>query len=199
MQTPLPAIWPPFEAFYIRSMLFNSASAVRSILRLEKLFDELPEEPTQDDVSKLPSHLLLNELQNVVLQAGSPSRYFWPVRKAHDSRGELLREAFGLSEVSPLYSRDLRNALEHFDERLDKYLENGAVGVFIPEYVGWRPADDGVPGHFFRAYFLDEGCFRLLNEEFEMKPLADELISVHEALSHMDANGGRLIRPASDA
>mgnify|MGYP007009157036 CR=1 FL=1 len=91
---------------------------------------------------------------------------------------------------SPLFNRDLRNALEHFDERLDKYVSSGVVGYVFPEYVGPKPANDGVPGHFFGAYFVDSGEFRLLNEEFKMQPLADELLFVPHHLSMLDENGG---------
>jgi hypothetical protein len=130
----------------------------------------------------------------MVLQAAALSRYFWPVRKAYQVRGQFLRETFALDETSPLYDRALRNAMEHFDERLDAYVASGVVGCIFPEYVGRRPADDGVPDHFFRAFFLDVGTFRLLDEEFAMTPLADELIFVHEHLAHLDQNGGRLRR-----
>lgn len=186
------AIWPPFQAFYIQSMLFNSTSAVRSIARLESIFSKLPEQVTQDDILRLPTKAVLNELQNMVLQSAALSRYFWPVRKGHGARGKRLREAFAMTESSPLWNRDLRNALEHFDERLDNYLTVGVVGYVFPEYVGAKPEDGGVPGHFFRAYFADTGEFRLLNEEFKMQPLADELLFIHQHLTTLDRNGGML-------
>jgi len=100
MQTEL-SIWPPYEAFYIQSMLFNSSSAVRSILRLESIFAKLPEYPTTEDVDLLPTKIVLNELQNMVVQAASLSRYFWPVRAEHKSRGRVLCECFAMTEASP--------------------------------------------------------------------------------------------------
>ena len=50
--------------------------------------------------------------------------------------------------------------------------------------------ENGVPGHFFRAYFVDEGVFHLLNEEFAMELLANSLQNPHEQLDAMDKNGG---------
>lgn len=196
---PLSPIWPPFEAFYIQSMLFTSSSAVRSILRLESMFAKLPEQPTEEDVEKLPMKLVLDELQNMIGQAGALSRYFWPVRKEFSARGTALRSAFDMTESSPLFNRDLRNAIEHFDERLDKYFGKNLVGYFFPEYVGAKPIDDGVPGHFFRAYFIDTGQFRLLDEDFEMKPVADEILFVQRHLELMDKEGGRLQPARRDA
>lgn len=187
-----PPIWPLYEAFYIQSMLFNSTSAVRSIARLHNIFEKLPPQPTEADVDKLPSKVILDELQNMVGQAGALSRYFWPVRKSFKARGVFLREIFSMSEESPLFCRDLRNALEHFDERLDAYFSGDVVGCFFPEYVGAQPVDDGIPAHFFRAYFVDRGAFRLLDEEFLMQPIADELLFIHHNLKLMDREGGRL-------
>lgn len=185
-------IWPPFEAFYIQSMLFNSSSAVRSITRLHAILGTLPEEATLEDLGRLPTKKILNELQNMVSQAASLSRYFWPVRKGHEARGARLREIFAIDETSSFFNRDLRNATEHFDERLDNYVAKGMVGYVLPEYVGMRPLDEEGVGHFFRAYFVDTATFRLLDEEFPMQPLADALILINDHLATMDEDGGRL-------
>lgn len=192
-------IWPPYEALYIQSMLFNSSSAVRSIRRLEGLFATLPECFTTEDVDQLPTTTILNEFQNMVVQAGSLSRYFWPVRPEHKARGKVLRDCFVMTESSPLFNRDLRNAIEHFDERIDRYFSRGVIGCFFPEYVGARPDDDGVPGHFFRAFFVDTGEFRLLDEHFEMKPLAEEVLFIQHHLELMDKEGGRFQTAKRDA
>ena len=98
-----PPIWPLYEAFYIQSMLFNSSSAVRSIIRLEKTFEKLPVRPTVEDVEQLPTKLILNELQNMIVQAGALSRYFWPVRTDYKQRGKLLCKFFAMTEESPLF------------------------------------------------------------------------------------------------
>ncbi|WP_231362941.1 hypothetical protein [Thioalkalivibrio sp. ALJ7] len=66
-----------------------------------------------------------------------------------------------------------------------------SVRYFFPEYVGPKPEEDGVPGHFFRAFFVDTGEFRLLDEEFLIEPVADEILFVHAHLEKMDTEGGR--------
>lgn len=98
MESKESAIWPPFEAFYIQSMLFNSVSATQSIARLENIFSTLPIQVTQEDITKLPVKSVLNELQNIVLQSASLSRYFWPIRKGHEARGKRLRDSFSMTE-----------------------------------------------------------------------------------------------------
>ena len=76
-------IWPPYEAFYIRSMLFNARSAVASITQVNAVLHEVVENSPEDPVAALPTFYLLGELQNLVMQAAALSRYFWPVRSAH--------------------------------------------------------------------------------------------------------------------
>lgn len=191
MEESQPPIWPIYEAFYINSMLFNSISAVRSISRIEAVFEKFETSLKNDGVGKLPETAILNELQNMIIHAGALSRYFWPTRRGNHKRGVMLCEIFDMSETSPLRSRELRDSIEHFDERLDNYFAEGAFGCFFPEYVGGKPIDDGVPGHFFRAFFTDTLAFRLLNAEFLIRPIADELLFVHQHLIYMDQNGGR--------
>jgi len=187
-------IWPPYEAFYIRSMMFNAQSALRSITQINAVLHVVAENSPEDPVSAFPVFHLLGELQNLVLQSAALSRYFWPARSAHDWRGAQLRRAFGVSDESPLRSRDLRNALEHFDEQLDIYLEKRVVGRVLPEYVGPFEEQEGVPVHLFRAYYVDTGVFELLGKRYEIQPLAREVGRIHEQLRLMESNGGRLVR-----
>ncbi|MFL7963229.1 hypothetical protein ACEI36_13440 [Pseudomonas kielensis] len=183
-------IWPPAKIFYIHSMLFATNSAMQSFDVLNAEFEGVEGDVIFEQVGALNFSKILDGLQNVVLQAGVISKYFWPIRSSHHWRGHALREAFGISDDHPLKSRSLRDAIEHFDERLDRYLEHEVIGVVLPEYVGPRPQDSGVSGHFFRAYFIEEGVFRLLNEEYKIAPIADALLAIHSQLLDFDAKGG---------
>lgn len=185
-------IWPPYEAFYIHGMLFNAQSAFRSIARISRAFDNLPDNWMEEGIDRTLTQAILNDMQNIIVHGAALSRYFWPIRKGHEERGAHLREALKIDENNPLYSRELRNAIEHFDERLDRYLSKGIVGIVIPEYVGPKPSDDGVPGHLFRAFFTDAGEFRLLDSEHEMDPIVAEIIRIKDLLEEADENGSFL-------
>lgn len=186
----MPAIWPPFEAFYIESMLFNSGWAIESLDYVIRAMQHI--EAGSDES---PDHaMLLTHLQNVVVQGGSLSRYFWPSSGSYEARGAQLREAFAMRDDSPLRERGLRNAMEHFDERLDDYLRTDVVGVVLPEYVGPMPGAEDVPGHFFRAFFIDVGVFQLLGKRYPMQPIADEIVRVHNLLIQFRESGGRFGR-----
>lgn len=185
-------IWPVAEVFYLHSILFNTKSALESVDKLDVAFESLGQDITIEDIRALNFSQILDQFQNIVLQAAALSRYFWPTRRNHDWRGEQLRQAFGLSDDSLLKSRDLRNSIEHFDERLDKCFENQVVGFVMPEYVGPTPNDSDVPGHIFRGYYIDKGEFHLLGERYLIGPIIDAVQQVHEQILAFDQNGGRL-------
>ncbi|MDH5829819.1 hypothetical protein QFW80_04715 [Luteimonas sp. M1R5S18] len=190
MEESLP-IWPQHEVFYIESMLFHTRQACSSIEYVCELIKKIDSEMEAGKTPEFDCSMALDNLQRMVLAAGALSRYFWPVRKAHQARGDFLKRALRINDDSPLRARVLRDASEHFDERLDKHLSGGIVGVIMPEWFG--PSYKGkVEAHFFRAYFIDSGVFKILGEEFEVQSLSDELVRLHNRLVFLVENGGRL-------
>jgi hypothetical protein len=137
----------------------------------------------EDPLENIDSHAVLDELQNIIAQGAAVSRYFWPADKDHEARGRELRQQFKVTEDSPLKSRDLRNMIEHFDEKLDHYLAKGIVGQIIPHYFGPEGRSSDVPRHFFRAYFINVGVFEILGKRYQIEPIAKELWRLHELSS----------------
>jgi hypothetical protein len=189
-------IWTPHQAFYIQSMLFNTEAVFRSVSQIQALMAVTRENNPEDPYSPLYGGRFLNELQNIVLNAAALSRYFWPVRKNHHWRGGQLREVFQINENSALYSRDLRNAIEHFDEKLDAYLEGGIAGQILPEYIGPFSESTGIPIHIFRGYYVDTGVFQLLDNRYEVQPIIDEVARIDHQLRKMNESGGVFLRKA---
>lgn len=179
-------IWYPHEVFYIESMCFLTGSAMLSIDFLEKAVIRFKQR-----LGRVIIDEYLDHLQNILHQAGSLSRYFWPTQPSYRPRGNYLCSIFEVTDASPLKSREIRNRLEHFDEKLDDYLKNQYTGEFFPNYLGHKPPDDGVPRHFFRAYYPEIGVFEILGVQVEMVPLADEIIRIHNRLVEYSATGSR--------
>jgi hypothetical protein len=168
-------IHPPYRVFYSLSIGFCIESAARSIEALADLMQEVERSRSWKALRQADPEAVLNEIQNIIVQGAAVSRYFWPVRDKYAPRGAELRGIYRIQDDSPLRSRELRNAIEHFDERLDEYLSRGIVGNIHPHFIGPEPQKDGVPQHFFRAYFVDSGIFQLLDHRVELDPLSREL------------------------
>ena len=183
MQSEPFSINPPYKVFYALSISFCTASSVRSIEAVSDVMEHLASAGTDDPLGDIDSHAVLDELQNIIVQGAAVSRYFWPSDKGHEVRGRELRQQFQVTEESPLKSRDLRNMIEHFDEKLDHYLAKGIVGYIIPHYFGPDGRSSGVPKHFFRAYFTNVGVFEILGKRYEIEPIANELWRLHELSS----------------
>jgi hypothetical protein len=190
------SIWTPYEAFYIQSMLFNTTSALQSCRIAEKIIEKILIEGIDPQEKK---DSLLDCLQNVVNQSGAISRYFFPSRDGvkgtdkktiHRDRGQYLSRVFDVKGDSALINRSLRNSIEHFDERLDLYLQEGIVGYIFPSLILPEPEDSDVPHHIFRAYYLKEGIFQVLDERYEIQPIVEEVARIHNLLVKFAGNGG---------
>ncbi len=70
-------IWAPYEAFYIRAMLFSTRSAVASIESVSTALEEISSDLSGDALAQLDASAMLGELQNIILQAAALSRYFF--------------------------------------------------------------------------------------------------------------------------
>lgn len=186
-------IWPPHEAFYISSMLFNTTQALRSAESIGAVIAHIEENTEHTQQLNLDTTACLNEVQSIALHAAALSKYFWPVGKRYKQRGEYLRNKLHIAVDSPLENRNLRNQLEHLDEKLDDYFKEQAFSGFVfPEFFGPEPSKNGPKALFFRAYFIDTGEFEVLGEKYAMPALVAEVNRIHASLQRMDTHGGRL-------
>ena len=177
------SIWPPYRAFYEESLRSRTTAAINSVEIANHIIQNLHNE------EHLPlnwQRILLDQMQNIVIQGGAISKFFWPPREGekslHKKRGEHLQEIFKIQTDCPLKSRIVRDHIEHFDEKLDKYLQNPIVGHVLPELVSKSEQSEGVPQHIFRGYYLDSGVFQILNEKIEINPLVEEIVRINDLL-----------------
>ncbi|MBS1780452.1 MAG: hypothetical protein JST70_14070 [Bacteroidetes bacterium] len=184
-------IWYPYEAFYIESMLIVARAAMEAQTQLQITIDELEsgKPNTQDE-----TEYVIDLIQTFLINAGALSRYFWPSRKqqVHTLRAEKLREAFEIKEGNPLEDRDMRNCMEHFDERLDLYLSKGIAGTIIPSAVGGNMNNEQGVYHFIRAFHTADWTFEILGTKVAIIPLMKEVIRIYLLLDKFKHEGGRL-------
>ncbi|MEO8240107.1 MAG: hypothetical protein ABI576_18525 [Flavobacterium sp.] len=180
-------IHPFNEAFYIQALLTKTRSIFNDVELLNKIFESEYYDCENDDV-------ILDLFQNIILNAGGISRFFWPPKNTgyYKIRAEKLREVYHVSKSSVLENRDMRNHIEHFDEKLDDFLKEFTNGIVMPKYVGRIAYVDDLR-IFFRAYFYDKQIFKMLNVEYKIEPIIEEINRIHEILLRQQENGDRFI------
>ena len=181
-------IQPPHMAFYMESIRFNLDAAYSSIVYVADFIDMTNQSNGEYEMTRELTTAILDNIQNILTNAAALSRYFWPSRDGknnlHAQRAITLKKYIGIDDSSPLKNRKLRNQLEHFDENLDKHLwAKPIVGVITPSYVGCEFEDNGVPNHFFRAFFIDTGIFETLGVRYEIQPIVDELCVIYSGFN----------------
>jgi hypothetical protein len=145
-----------FLAFYVQSILYNAERSIAAFRRFDIAVEGL----------------IVSTVQEALTHAGALSRFFWPVKKGDSlatARGERLRELFSLSEASPLKSRKLRNAFEHFDEDLDRFLLYDRFGYLFPgPLVDDHTLADEVIGTFssWSIQCTEYACYSAKNSSF---------------------------------
>lgn len=176
----------PFEAFYVESIIFTALRCLTAFDRYERAVS-----------TRSSAAAIVDSAHEALTHAADLSRYFWPASREHKelakARASRLRQSFGVVEGSPLESRALRDALEHFDERLDKYLLGDLAGTFwVEPLVGDAVIADDPRGHVFRLVDPSSLIFVIFGEKHEFGGLRQEVERVlQQAIAKRD-NGGRL-------
>lgn len=157
---------PPYAmAFYVHTIDLSAKLAVASFSSYsEELADERDPQ------------FIAGELQNALVHCAAISRFFFPMQSGGEfgrKRGELLRRRFGIEDNSPFADRNLRNSLEHFDERLDNWIRGNPVGPIIgsPIIADHTLIDNGF-GHVFKLVDPDNDVFIVLGVKHEFGALA---------------------------
>lgn len=186
--TEFDGILPYHEIFYIRALGFAAERALHAFNRFAKAI--------QDD-SHHPN--VVASLQEALSHCAAVSRFFWPAvkNKLAVARAKTLREAFGIGDDSPLRSRAIRNHVEHFDERLDRFLSADPMGQLCDFVIGPNDLADEEATHVMLLVDPEAQIVVLFREKHDFSGLTDCVQCVHMAAHHMDRQGGRL-KPKSD-
>jgi hypothetical protein len=124
------------------------------------------------------------------------SKYFWPapIRKGKNitnsealKRGEYLRDLIGLKDDSLLKERNLRNHLEHFDERLDywgtlnlPYMNN----IVIPRrLIGKALTGKIEKANSFNFYDSEEHIYEVCHDQFNIRKIMNEVKELYDSVS----------------
>ncbi len=171
-------IFPPYKVFYIESIKINCEIAFNSVEIVNQEIEN------HEKTNEINYNLVLGNIQNIILQAGNISKYFFPITKSEISldRAKELREIFLIKNSNVLRNKKLRNAIEHLDEKMDVFFQTFKAGNFFPAYIGYEQENKENLNVFFRAYFLDSQRFVILNDSFKITPLMEELERIYDMI-----------------
>lgn len=178
-------IYPTYEVFYIECILSATESAINSLEEINMILSH----------SKLLKEFglkIIDLSENIINQAGIISKYFYPPSnlKIHQLRAEKLRESYQVEDSNILENRTFRNHIEHFDEKLDKFLKNSIIGdVIPPKSLFQSSVEINSITKVFKAFVIEESKLISLNEEIEIIPLMKEINRIHDLSVEFDKAG----------
>lgn len=155
--------------FYVQEIEWQCETALAA-------FDVLPDtDPTA--LSAVDADIVYRAIQSGVAAAANISKLLWSEKNS--ARADDLKVLLAVSDDSPISSRALRNHFEHFDERLDKWVdEHATTASFVNRNV--QPMSEGLKDLVDSGWVLHHfdpvirvAYFR--GEPFPLRPLAAEL------------------------
>lgn len=176
-------IVPYHEILYIRAIEFAAAKARDAFAEFESRLAALA-----------AAELIVFELQEALSHAAAVSRFFWPASTSvlSQARGSKIRTAFAIGDDHPLRSRELRNAIEHFDERLDGFLAIDPMGEIFDLVVGTHDLVARKATHVLRLVDPAAKVVVLFGQVHDYGRIEEAIGQSHKRCARMDANGGRL-------
>jgi hypothetical protein len=176
--------------------VFNSAAADfnAAFKKLSPRNDDAPEQWVR----------LFSSLQLMLVSAGMISKLLWPSPPSLDQRGQpvegearrrfdltiargrAVRRALRVRSIPILERRQMRNAIEHFDDRLDEFLDGPQRFWVVDQNVG-RPEDVSVvmppgdkPLKFMRHFNPETRIASIMDDEINVQELADAVAELQD-------------------
>ena len=121
-------------------------------------------------------------LQSLLISVANLSKLLWGARKGKEAERKILRDALGVPDDSPLRSRALRNHFEHFDERLEEWIERDPNRIFVDMNVGPRTMIGGLDRSqsFLRNFDNTRATATFWDEEYPLQPVVDAVVELAE-------------------
>jgi hypothetical protein len=133
----------------------------------------------------------------LVHHAASLSRIFWPAggrnktsRLRARRRGEFLRKELGVRSDHPIRDRALRDHFEHFDERLDEWVERTKNRNIIHRLLGPRSAVGGntiQDGDIIHHYDPTSKMYAFRGEKFDIQAIASGIDDLYAKIQQQVA------------
>ncbi len=131
----------------------------------------------QQGLDQNNQHVFWASIQGFLTAAANISKSLWGAGgKLSDQRANL-RASLQVADDSPLASTDLRNHLEHFDERLDRWHANSERHNYADFVIG--PKESTIAGmeemDMFRQFDPSNGQIIFWGERHDLIPIRDAI------------------------
>lgn len=169
------------ERFLERIYLVQVLEDCRMCLASVSAFNAALNDPRNDEP--------FTHAMSFIHKAAAVSRIFWPPKSFSKessarakSRGENLKKALQINDTHPIKSRDLRDHLEHFDERLDDWAEHSKNRCIIVRMIGKRSHIAGNSindSDIIHLFDPDTHRYYFRGQEFNLQELVDGIVDIH--------------------
>jgi hypothetical protein len=116
------------------------------------------------------------KLHHFVIHVANVDKLLDP--KADSVRNQVINKYLDFKDVDLKLIRRLRNHLEHFDERLDSWIEKHQGDTFFDMNI--VTGAKGLPDKALRT--LDGSTFKFYGEDFPLPPIMEEMEKLHSIL-----------------
>lgn len=123
-------------------------------------------------------------IQSILIAASNVSKILWPIKKEHLARGKHLRKLLEVDEDHLLSDRTIRNHFEHYDERIQNWLENNQSSVYFDLEINPLELNPwSIPRFFHRSYNPPSKKLSFRNESIDLGEIITKLIEIRKKCS----------------
>lgn len=120
-------------------------------------------------------------IQSILVAAANVSKILWPVNKQKKARGKYLRDFLVVDEGNLLSDRTFRNHFEHYDERIEEWVEANNSSVYMDSRIDpQEPSLFTLPQFFHRSYNPTSKALSFRGESIDLDAVLTELSKIRE-------------------
>lgn len=188
------------QLVYVTELKTQSALAILAIKELTSSIETIRDKSVPE--SDRFSHNLssFRHIHSFLTHASNVSKLFWPMVSVEPpkkpdklikwqfttNRGQELRTLYDIQPGNALENRELRNHMEHFDERLDEFLaeRDNIIGQVVTADMIIGPVNSEIgglkPDFFIRQYDPYDGIFTFRGIQYKVPVIDSAVVKVYK-------------------
>ena len=124
-------------------------------------------------------------IQSILVATANVSKILWPARKQRRARGKYLRDLLGVDDKNLLSDRTFRNHFEHYDERIEEWVENSNSAVYMDSRIDpFERTPLSLPQFYHRSYNPTSKMLSFRGESIDLAAVLAELAKIRKKCRH---------------